>query len=73
MMRHSLARRFVAGIRGMDIARWRNERLQKLSRATVMRDLGVFGHVLEVARNEWGIYIGSPVSNKEAGANTASG
>jgi hypothetical protein len=27
MMRHPLARRFVAGLRGVDIARWRDERL----------------------------------------------
>ena len=38
MMRHPLARRFVAGVRGVDIARWRDERLRKVTPATVKRD-----------------------------------
>lgn len=61
MMRHPLARRFVAGIRGMDIARWRDERLRKVAPATVKRDLVLLGHVFEVARKEWGIYMHNPV------------
>ena len=61
MMRHPLASRFVAGIRGMDIARWRDERLRKVSTGTVKRDLVLLGHVFEVARKEWGIYIHNPV------------
>ena len=61
MMRHPLARRFVAGIRGMDIARWRDERLCKVSPATVKRGLMLLGHVFEVARKEWGIYMHNPV------------
>jgi integrase len=61
MMRHPLARRFVAGIRGVDIARWRDERLRKVAPATVKRDLVLLGHVFEVARKEWGIYVHNPV------------
>jgi len=34
-MRHSLAQRFVAGIRGVDIARWRDGRLRKVTSSTV--------------------------------------
>ena len=61
MMRHPLARRFVAGVRGVDIARWRDERLRKVTPATVKRDLVLLGHVFEVARKEWGIYVHNPV------------
>lgn len=61
MMRHPLARCFVAGIRGMNIASWRDERLRKVSPATVKRDLVLLGHVFEVARKEWGIYVHNPV------------
>jgi len=61
MMRHPLARRFVASIRGVDIARWRDERLRKVTPATVKRDLVLLGHVFEVARKEWGIYAHNPV------------
>ena len=61
MMRHPLARRFVAGVRGVDIARWRDERLRKVTPATVKRDLVLLGHVFEVARKEWGIDVLNPV------------
>jgi len=53
-MKHPLARRFVAGIRGLDIARFRDERLGKVSAGSVKRDLVILGHVFEVARKEWG-------------------
>jgi hypothetical protein len=39
MMRHPLAHRFVAGIRGVDIARWRDKRVPRVTPATVKRDL----------------------------------
>ena len=61
MMRHPLARRFVAGIRGVDIAGWRDERLRKVTPATVKQDLVLLGHVFEVARKEWSIYVHNPV------------
>ena len=60
-MRHPLARRFVAGVRGVDMARFREERLQKVSSSTVKRDLVLLGHVFEVARKEWGIHVHNPV------------
>ena len=60
-MRHPLARRLVATIRGFDIARLRDERLRKVSSATVKRDLVLMGHVFEVARKEWGIHVYNPV------------
>ena len=60
-MRHPLAQRFVARIHGMDIARFRDERLRKVSSATVKRDLSILGHLFEVARREWGIHVHNPV------------
>ena len=61
LMRLPMARRYVAGIRGMDIARFRDERLQKVTPSTVKRDLVLLGHVFEVARKEWGLYCHNPV------------
>ena len=61
LMRLPLARRYVAGIRGMDIARFRDERLRKVTPSTVKRNLVLLGHVFEVARKEWGIYLHNPV------------
>ncbi len=59
--RCGLGRRFVAGIRGNDIAQYRDERLKKVSSATVKRDLVLLGHIFEIARKEWGINVGNPV------------
>ena len=61
LMRLPLARRYVAGIRGMDIASFRDERLRKVTPSTVKRDLVLLGHMFEVARKEWGIYVHNPV------------
>lgn len=78
-MRHPLALRFVAGVRGVDIARWRDERLRKVTPATVKRDLVLLGHVFEVARKERGIYVQNPVRDiklppgEEVGLFTACG
>ena len=60
-MRHPLASRIVAGIRGVDIARFRDERLRKVSSASARKDLVLLGHVFEVARKEWGIHVHNPV------------
>ena len=61
LMRLPLARRFIAGIRGMDIARFRDGRLHKVTLSTVKRELVLLGHAFEIARKEWGIYIYNPV------------
>jgi integrase len=61
LMRHDLARRFVAGIRGVDIARFRDERLHNVSSATAKRDLVLLGQLFAVARKEWGINVHNPV------------
>ena len=61
LIRLPLARRYVAGILGVDIARYRDERLRKVTPSTVKRDLVLLGHVFEVARKEWGIHVHNPV------------
>jgi len=43
MMRHPLARRLVAGIRGVDVARWRDKRLRDVTPATAHSTR--FGHL----------------------------
>ena len=61
LLRHPLANRYVAGIRGVDIARYRDERLKKVSSATIKRDLVIVSHLFEIARKEWGIQVHNPV------------
>ncbi|MEN8179058.1 MAG: site-specific integrase [Pseudomonadota bacterium] len=60
-LKNSLAQRIVAGIRGVDIARYRDARLKKVSPATVKRELVIISHLFEVARKEWGIHVANPV------------
>jgi integrase len=59
--RHPLACRYVATIRGLDIARFRDERMKSVSSATVRRELIILSHVFEVARKEWDIYVLNPI------------
>lgn len=61
LLRHPLAQRIVAGIRGVDIARYRDERLRKVCPGTAKRDLVILSHLFEVARKEWGIPVQNPV------------
>jgi len=61
LLRHTLARRIVATIRSVDIARYRDERLKQVSPATAKRGLVILGHLFEVARKEWGIHVHNPV------------
>ncbi|MCC6207516.1 MAG: site-specific integrase [Gammaproteobacteria bacterium] len=61
MLRHPLAQRIVASLRGADMARYRDERLKQVQPATVKRDLVVISHLFEVARKEWGIPVHNPV------------
>ncbi|MDH3713464.1 MAG: site-specific integrase [Gammaproteobacteria bacterium] len=61
LLKHSLTQRIVAGIRGVDIARYRDERLRKVCPATVKRDLVIISHLFEIARKEWGIHVQNPV------------
>lgn len=61
LLRHPLSKRFVATIRGVDVARYRDQRLQKICPGTAKRDLVVLSHLFEVARKEWGVFVHNPV------------
>ena len=61
LLKHPLSKRFVATIRGVDIARYRDERLKKVCPGTAKRDLVVLSHLFEVVRKEWGIFVHNPV------------
>jgi integrase len=61
LTRHPLALRFVGSIRGVDIARYRDERLTKISPGSLRRELTILSQVFEVSRKEWGIFVHNPV------------
>lgn len=54
LLRHPLALRSIASIRGADMASYRDERLAEgLAPATVRRELALISHVFTIARKEW--------------------
>ncbi len=54
-MATTLARRPLASIRSVDVAKLRDDWLTEYKPATVLRRLAVLSHVFSVARKEWGI------------------
>jgi len=61
LLRHPLAKRMVGSIRSLDIARYRNERLQEVAPPTAKRDLVIISHVFEIAIREWSLPLLNPV------------
>jgi integrase len=59
-----LAPRYIASIRGTDVAKYRDERLKVRSPITVNNELILLSHLFTVARKEWGMEgLRNPVSN----------
>jgi integrase len=69
LLRHPLAQRIMSSLRGVDIARFRDERLRQVSSGTVKRDLVILSHLFEVARKEWGIQARNPVRDVKSPPN----
>ena len=62
LARHSLGRRFIATLKPLDFARYRDERLKIRMPGTVQRELALVSAVIEVGRREWGLNIANPIS-----------
>jgi integrase len=57
-----LAKRTLAGIRGAEVARLRDDELARgLAPASVVKTLALLSHFFETARKEWGIEVDNPV------------
>lgn len=50
-----LAARFLASVRGMDLAAYRDERLAQVGAGTVRLELALISHLYTIARKEWGM------------------
>ena len=59
MMRYPLAKLTLDCLKPIEIARYRDERLTKVTGETVRRELGVFHHMLKTAQRDWGIPLSS--------------
>lgn len=57
-----LAKRMLAGIRGAEAAKLRDDELDRgLAPSSVMKTLALLSHLFETARKEWGIEVDNPV------------
>jgi len=63
--RQPLAKRYLATLRGVDFAKYRDDRLaQGKAPATVRQELQVVSHMFEIARKEFGMeYLQNPLKN----------
>ncbi len=53
---HPLAKRFLASIRGSDMASYRDERMKAgYASNTIRLELAIISHLFEIARKEWGM------------------
>lgn len=59
--RARIAQKAINSITEADIAEWRNERLRVVSGATVRREMGLLGSILDVAHREWKWSAGNPI------------
>jgi len=56
--RHHLAQRYLATLRGVDFAKYRDDRLEAgKSQSTVRLELAIISHLFTIARKEWGMEI----------------
>jgi integrase len=59
VLRHPLARLSLHRLTPAEIAKYRDERLDTVTGATVRRELAIVRHCIQVARNEWGFVLPS--------------
>jgi integrase len=57
MLRRDICHRVIAKLTSSDLARYRDERLQLVAPATVVRELNTISHALDVAQKEWGFWL----------------
>src|ERR1051325_5093147 len=53
--RTELAQRSLAGIRGANLAAWRDSKLQQVGPQTVVHHLNLLSHLYRVAASDWGL------------------
>ena len=57
IMRHRLARLVVSKLTAADIAAYRDHRLKSVAGPTVRKEMNLLGHLLKIARCEWGASV----------------
>lgn len=53
----------LAEVSTADLVLWRDARLKRVTRGTVLREITLLGHVFEIARREWGWIAANPMKD----------
>lgn len=53
----------MAEVSTADLVMWRDARLKRVERGTVLREITLLGHVFEIARREWGWISVNPMKD----------
>lgn len=57
ILRRPICHRTLTLLSSQDVATYRDERLKEVAPATVVRELMILSHALDMAQKEWGIYL----------------
>ncbi len=57
MRRHPLFTRIVGTLSNHDVAQYRDERLKAIAPSTVVREISLISHILDIAMKEWGVHL----------------
>jgi len=57
LVRHDICHRTLTGLSSADIATYRDERMKTVAPSTVVRELAIISHAIEVAQREWGYLL----------------
>jgi integrase len=57
ILRRPICHRTLALLSTADLAAYRDERLQAVAPATVVREIATISHAVDTARREWGVYL----------------
>lgn len=63
LLKHDLAKRTLSTLRNVDFSKYRDERLQEVSRGTVLRELLLISHVFSTAKKDWSIAVDNPIAS----------
>lgn len=61
LARHPIAKLRMSALTAIEVAKYRDERLQIVSAGTVIRELSYFSSIINHARREWGIHMVNPI------------
>lgn len=64
-MEHELAARYLANLRSVDFAQYRDQKIEGgASASTIRNQLNIISHLFNIARKEWGMEsLGNPIQN----------